>query len=164
MKLIGLILIPLLALGAWLFAGRAQTGQTLKNQTQGSYKLSVGGKRLGLAWAVLQATTDKLEPFAKNTNAVQFVWPKQAKLLGAKWSPPSVRVGFRAAVPLEKVFENRHKQLLAQGFTQQTQTMGEREARASYQRANDTLELRVELVQNGVYRSSFDLTGFRQGN
>jgi hypothetical protein len=164
MRMIGLILIPLLALGAWLIAGQAQTDQMQTDQLRGSYKLSVGGKQSGLAWAVLQATTDKLEPFAKNTNALQFVWPKQAKLLGAKWSSPTVRVGFRAAVPLEKIFENRHKQLLAQGFTQQSQTIDERQTRASYQRANDTLELTVELVQNGVYRSSFDLTGFREGD
>ncbi|MER3484125.1 MAG: hypothetical protein C4332_14200 [Meiothermus sp.] len=113
---------------------------------------SVGGKYHGLTWGVYQA------------GRVEFVWPAQAKLLGARWREPSVVVGFRAAAPLAKVFANRDQQLAAQGFQRTDMKQGEGEASATYARANHTLLLQVERLEGGAYRATFDLSGVREGN
>jgi hypothetical protein len=89
---------------------------------------------------------------------------KQAKLLGAKWNAPQVVVGFRAAAPLARVFELRDKQLQAQGFQRTRRADSTNEINASYRRANDALNLKMQQVQTGAYRATFDLAGMRPGN
>ena len=146
MKIV-LLAIPLLALATWSLQGRSQN----------NFTRSLAGHHAGLTWQVLQTTADTLEPPQTQAGQVRFIWPKQAKLLGSKWLPPTVRVGFRVNAPLQKVFENRHKQLLAQGFVPLEQQLNERDAHATYRRTDGTITLMVQRLGPDTYRSDFSL-------